>query len=169
MTQPTATLEGADAPDAPGALDPSGGEPQDPAAPRLLLFGVAGRVYGCDLDAVREIVPVRRATRLPGAPHFVSGLINLRGRVVTVLDLGRHFGGGSVDPDAGSIVLIEHGARLVGLAVDEVRDVQPLRDADLDAVGGEAARDGVVRGLGRVDGGTVVVLDVRAMAARILL
>jgi purine-binding chemotaxis protein CheW len=106
---------------------------------------------------------------LPGAPHFVSGLINLRGRVVTVLDLGRHFGGGSVDPDAGSIVLIEHGARLVGLAVDEVRDVQPLRDADLDAVGGEAARDGVVRGLGRVDGGTVVVLDVRAMAARILL
>ena len=58
------------------------------AAARTLLFRVAGKTYGCDIDAVREIIPYRRATRLPGAPSFVQGLINLRGTIVTVLDLG---------------------------------------------------------------------------------
>src|SRR6478752_4141786 len=58
------------------------------AAARTLLFRVSGSVYGCDIDAVREIIPYRRATRLPGAPPYVQGLINLRGTIVTVLDLG---------------------------------------------------------------------------------
>ena len=53
--------------------------PESRAAARTLLFRVAGKVYGCDIDAVREIIPYRRATRLPGAPSFVQGLINLRG------------------------------------------------------------------------------------------
>src|SRR5688572_29558867 len=92
------------------------------AAARTLLFRVAGDVYGCDIDRVREIITFRRATRLPGAPPYVQGLINLRGTIVTVLDLGAR-----LDPtrqpmrDAGgSIILVEHGARVVGVAVDEV-------------------------------------------------
>ena len=52
-------------------------------------FAIAGTVYGCDIGTVREIVPVRRATRLPGAPDYVRGLINLRGAIVTVIDLSR--------------------------------------------------------------------------------
>ena len=136
---------------------------------RLLLFGVGGCVYGCEIAAVREILPFRRPTRLPGAPPFVAGLINLRGTVTTVLDLGVRFGGEAVDASVGSIVLVEHGAKVVGLAVDDVRDVQPLGVGELDPVAGEEAQDGLVLGLGRVDGGAAVVLDVRAMVGQVLL
>ena len=62
--------------------------PAPRAARRALLFRVGAAVYGCDIDDIREIVPFRQATRLPGAPAYVQGLINLRGTIVTVLDLG---------------------------------------------------------------------------------
>src|SRR6476646_8072876 len=92
---------------------------------RLLLFAVAGTVYGCDIGAVREIVPLRRTTRLPGAPAYVRGLVNLRGAIITVIDLAVRLAGGTT-PGDGSVVLAEFGNKNVGLAVDEVRDVQVL-------------------------------------------
>src|SRR5919107_903672 len=64
-------------------LPPSGAEDAGIGAPdhRLLLFVVSGRVYACSIEPVREIIPVRRATRLPGAPSYVWGLVNLRGAI----------------------------------------------------------------------------------------
>ena len=151
--------------------EPHGAGPETAsAAGRLLLFGVRGRVYGCDIGAVREIVPVRRATRLPGAPDYVAGIINLRGTVITVLDLGRRLVDEPVDQNVGSIVIVEHGPKVVGLCVDDVRDVQALDGAQLDRVSGaEDAREGLVRGVGRVGGGVVVVLDVQALVGQVLL
>ena len=55
-------------------------------APRLLVFTAAGRTCACELSTIREIIPNRRATPLPGAPSFVTGLINLRGSIITVLE-----------------------------------------------------------------------------------
>ncbi|HZE08851.1 MAG TPA: chemotaxis protein CheW, partial [Gemmatimonadaceae bacterium] len=60
-------------------------EPQIPTR-RLLAFEVGANVFACDMDSFREIVPVQRTTRLPGAPDTVCGLINLRGTIVTVID-----------------------------------------------------------------------------------
>jgi purine-binding chemotaxis protein CheW len=143
-------------------------EEDAPAAParRLLLFSVGGRVFGSELEVVREIIPCRSATRLPGAPAYVAGLINLRGTLVTVVDLGLRLGGAAVDRETGSIVIVEHGAKLAGLAVDEVSDVQSLDAADLEAAAGSEGDGGIVRGVGRAGGETVVVLDVRPRRGR---
>ena len=108
------------------------------AAARTLLFRVADRVYGCDIDAVREIVPYRRATRLPGAPPYVQGLINLRGTIVTVLDLGTRLDLGRAPVREGSIILATHGTRVVGVAVDEVMDVQAITEEPIATSGGDA-------------------------------
>ena len=143
--------------DGPAAIPFAGfGVPSAPAFPdeaaveapaaRLLMFGVHERIYACEIGDVREIIPFRRITRLPGAPTFVLGLLNLRGSVVTVLDLGVRLGGDPVDRAAGSIVLVESGTRLVGLAVSELRDVQPIGEAVMqDALRG--ADGGIVRGI----------------------
>ena len=138
------------------------------AAARTLLFSVADRVYGCDIGAVREIIPYRRATRLPGAPGYVQGLINLRGTLVTVLDLGRRLDATRAPVREGSIILAEHGARLVGIAVDEVMDVQAITEEPIASNAGDAMR-GFVRGLGRLDDGVVVLLDVHALVTQVLL
>jgi purine-binding chemotaxis protein CheW len=140
------------------------------AAARTLLFRVAGSVYGCDIDAVREIVPDRRATRLPGAPPYVQGLINLRGTIVTVLDLGARLDGSRAPmrDSGGSIILAEHGTRVVGVAVDEVMDVQAIVEEPADAGLGES-RGGLVRGLGHLGDDVVVLIDIHTLVTQVLL
>jgi purine-binding chemotaxis protein CheW len=142
-------------------------EALSPGTLRLLLFAVAGTVYGCDIGAVREIVPLRRTTRLPGAPPHVRGLINLRGAIVTVIDLAVRLVGGST-PDEGSVVLAEFGSKNVGLAVDEVRDVQLLASHQFEPASGDIARGGIVRGLGHLDSGVVIVLEVPAVIRQVM-
>jgi purine-binding chemotaxis protein CheW len=131
-----------------------------PDAPRLLVFTAAGRTCACELNSVREIIPYRRATRLPGAPPFVTGLINLRGSIVTVLDLGIRLGGAAVDAARGSIVLAESGSKVVGLAVDELRDVQRVPRASIEAPNADTAEEGLVRGVLQAAGEVAVLLDV---------
>ena len=140
------------------------------AAARTLLFRVAGSVYGCDIGSVREIIPFRRATRLPGAPSYVQGLINLRGTVVTVLDLGCR-----IDPSraplggpGGSIILVAHGARVVGVAVDEVMDVQAIEEETAEAGVGDS-RGGLVRGIGHLGDDVVVLVDILTLVTQVLL
>ena len=143
-----------------------------PVATRTLLFRVGSRVYGCDIDCVREIIPWRAATRLPGAPAHVQGLVNLRGTIVTVLDLAAR-----LEPDAPvpeeahagrSIILVEHGSRLVGAAVDEVMDVQGIAPEPVEEASG-GARGGLVRGLGHLEGEVVVLLDIHMLITQVLL
>jgi purine-binding chemotaxis protein CheW len=134
---------------------------------RLLLFAVAGTVYGCDIGAVREIVPIRRATRLPGAPPYVRGLFNLRGSIVTVIDLAARLAGG-IAADDGSVVLAQFGNKNVGLAVDEVRDVQMVSPERFEPATGDVARGGIVRGLGHLDEGVVIVLEVPAVVRQVM-
>ena len=138
------------------------------AAARTLLFRVADRVYGCDIEAVREIIPYRRATRLPGAPKYVQGLINLRGTIVTVLDLGTRLDAGRAPVSEGSIILATHGTRVVGVAVDEVMDVQTITEEPIGTSTGDMPR-GLVRGLGHLDDGVVVLVNIHALVTQVLL
>ena len=139
---------------------------------RVLMFRLAGRIYGCSLSAVKEIIPYRSATRLPGAPPFVSGLINLRGTIITVVHLGRRLGVSEETRTDGSIILVEHGTKCMGFEVDEVMDVQALATDRMEATGevpgGESIR-GIVKGMGHLDGAVVIVLDVSALVGQILL
>ena len=139
-------------------------------ARRTLLFRVGSTVYGCDIDDIREIVPFRRATRLPGAPNYVQGLINLRGTIVTVLDLGARLDPSHPPGAAGSIMLVAlpGNNRLVGVAVQEVMDVRVVGDSSDDVIADSAGND-AVRGLAHVDGGTVILLDIHSLVRQVLL
>jgi purine-binding chemotaxis protein CheW len=145
----------------------------NPGGTRYLMFETGGRRYACTLDSVREIVPIHTATRLPGAPASVVGLINLRGRLVTVIDLAAHLGARDARPArgaSGSVILVGTGSRQVGMLVDEVRDVRPVepdaveRMHDTDA----AAGDGPLRALVRLDDGVAAVLEPEAILSEVL-
>jgi len=127
------------------------------------LFGVAGRLCACDLEAVREIIPSRVATRLPGAPEWVRGLINLRGTLVTVVDLAARFGDAAAAGSSRSIIVAEAAGKALGLGVDEVRDVRSVADDALEAVDAQRAVGGIVRGLAHVGAQgaeTALVVDI---------
>ena len=135
-----------------------------------MLFRVGSTVYGSDIDDIREIVPFRQATRLPGAPSYVQGLINLRGTIVTVLDLGARLDAARERITDGSIMLVAMpgSARLVGVAVQEVMDVRVVGTSADDVIAESAGND-AVRGLAHVDGGTVILLDIHSLVRQVLL
>lgn len=139
---------------------------------KILLFVADDRRYGCPLDAVREIVPLRAATRLAGAPAYVVGLINLRGRLVTVVDLAAQLGTrttGAAQSAGGSIVLIECAPRMIGVLVDEVRDVRSAGADAVEPIQRDEAGSGVLRALARLDDGVAAVIDPDALVAHVLL
>ncbi len=127
-------------------------------------------MFGCDISVVREIIPIRQATRLPGAPEYVLGLINLRGMVVTVVDLVRRFGGDRADAAEGSIIVVDFGTRAVGLAVDAMRDVQGVRPRSVSigtpAIAGLPAS--VVGGMADTTEGLAILLDVGAVLRQVM-
>ena len=139
------------------------------AAARTLLFRVGERTYGCEIDAVREIIPYRRATRLPGAPAYVQGLVNLRGTIVTVLDLGVRLDPARPPVREGSIILVQHGTRNVGVAVDEVMDVQAVAEDPIETGSDGASRNGLVRGLGHLGDDVVALVDIHTLVTQVLL
>jgi purine-binding chemotaxis protein CheW len=143
----------------------------DPQVRRFLLFGVAGRLCACDLAAVREIIPARAATRLPGAPEWVLGLINLRGTLVTVVDLAVRFGSADGAGRAKMIIVAEAAGKAFGIGVDEVRDVRFVAGDALEDVDAERTAGGIVRGLAHVGisrAETALVVDVAEIVRQAL-
>ena len=164
----TTAEQGTGAYAAPAAATPASATPA--AATRVLLFALGEQVYGCDIATVREIIPQRRPTRLPGAPAFVCGLINLRGTIVTVIDLAKRLERSAGAKADGSYIMIEMGNKLVGIAVDDVMDVRALTENEIEAATADQTRGGVVRGMGRLgDERMVVLLDVITLARQVLL
>jgi purine-binding chemotaxis protein CheW len=96
-----------------------------------LLVSIGGRRFALPLGAVREVVDSRPFARVPGATDAVCGVINLRGTVVTVFDLGVLLGNppAALDP-LHRLVLVEHRGRPVGLAVSDVLRIRGDADAE---------------------------------------
>ena len=143
---------------------------------RYLFFTVAGRLCACDLESTREIVAWRPATRLPGAAEWVRGVINLRGTLLTVVDLAPRFRGAfdatdGAGYDGQSIIVTESGGRSIGLGVDSVRDVMVVPEEAMETVDAQRAAGGIVSGLahmGASHGGTALVCDVGTIMVQAL-
>jgi purine-binding chemotaxis protein CheW len=130
----------------------------------MALFVVGEHRFGVGIDRIREIIPARPYTPLPGSGSHVCGLINLRGRIVTVVDLGArlHLPPASANPDH-SIVIVEHRGKLAGLAVEEVSRIVNVDPAALanaaDSLRALRIDRSYLRGVGEVDGEVFVAVD----------
>ena len=94
---------------------------------QLVVFGVGKELYGVGIEAVHEIVRVPDITQVPDAPEFFEGVINLRGRIIPVIDLRKRLRLAHVERTKSARVLItENNGRIVGLVVDSVAEVLKL-------------------------------------------
>ena len=131
-------------------------------APRMLLARAGGAWFGCPLADVREVLPLGALARLPGAPPHVLGLLNVRGRLVTVMDLGRRLAPDAAPGAGGYVLIVAAGERQAGCRVDAVARAVPLGEIHPPTGVGNAGAGGIVMGVGEVDGEPVAVLDLPA-------
>jgi purine-binding chemotaxis protein CheW len=90
----------------------------------LVVFDLAQESYGVDIAAVHEIIRMQHITAVPRAPAFVEGVINLRGKVIPVVDLRMRFGLALGERGRGSrIVVVDVGHHTIGIVVDGVSEV----------------------------------------------
>lgn len=123
---------------------------------RHVIFRVEKERYALPLSAVREVVvPPDMWSRVPRAPPAVRGVINLRGRVVTVVELARLIGLSEPPTPPQKIVLLDRGRRDLGLLVTDVDGIE-----EIEKVGPAPGKHtGAVRGVARLKGLAVTVLD----------
>jgi purine-binding chemotaxis protein CheW len=124
----------------------------------VILLRVDDREYALPLGCVVEVVRMAALARVPDAPGSVLGLLDLRGRVVPVIDLRRRLGQPAVEPGLSTpICVVEVGGRSFGLVADAVTDVRPLLGpVEALEVG---SPDRPVAGITHVDGRLVTLLD----------
>lgn len=100
-----------------------------------LIVGLAETLYGVDAQWVREVVRLPEITPLEDAPLFIVGVINLRGRVVPVLDLHNRLGRASAECHylSDAVVVLEQGEMVLGLLVNEVHEIVTLDESNREA------------------------------------
>lgn len=136
-----------------------------PAAQRWLRVTVSGGSYALELLSVQEVVRVAPIVAMRGAGRAVLGVMNLRGRIVPVFDLGLWLGTPCVQPDERSrIVVVERHDELIGVLVSGVDDVVTLgRERIEPPLPG--TRPGAILGIARVVAAPTVLLDAGALFA----
>src|SRR6476660_3506879 len=100
---------------------------------QLVVFQLGAELYGVEIARVHEIIRLQTVTRVPRAPSFVEGVINLRGKVIPVVDLRRRFGLPSAEHTRSTrIVVVEIGDQVVGIVVDGVSEVLRVNTATVE-------------------------------------
>ena len=162
----------------PMAIDPAYESMHAAEAARreFLTCTLAGEVYGVDILQVQEIREIEHVTRVPHVALYVRGVINLRGAIVPVIDLGLMFGfAAPIALESASVIVLDVDRRLVGLAVSSVSDVVGLTEEEIRPAPdlGERAIGQALAGIGtRHDAqgreeGSILLLDVEHLMRRI--
>jgi purine-binding chemotaxis protein CheW len=129
---------------------------------QLVVFDLAKEYYGVDIGDVREIIRMQAITRVPGAPEFVEGVINLRGRVVPVVDLRKRLEliVGEQTKES-RIVVVDINGRDVGVIVDAVTEVLriPMNLIEPPSSMVTNADSDYLRGIAKLETKLVILLD----------
>jgi purine-binding chemotaxis protein CheW len=127
-------------------------------------FKVGPETYGIPIKTLHEIVRVPEITAVPDAPAHVEGVINLRGKIVAVVDLRKRFGKAACGIDRHSrILVVEHQGRLAGMIVDSASEVLKIPESEIQTAPAMMKEGGLdcVTGLGKYQGRLIILLDVK--------
>ena len=129
---------------------------------QIVGFQVGRETYGVPITSLHEIVRVPEITAVPDAPDYMEGVINLRGKIVSVIDLRKRFG----EPKRAlnrrnRILVVEHAGQLCGLIVDSASEVIKIPAAEIEPSPATLQDGGLncVTGLGKYKGRLIVLLD----------
>ncbi len=135
-------------------------------AREYLTFRLGEEEYGIDILKVQEIRGYETPTRIANAPHFLKGVVNLRGTIVPIVDLRMRFGCDTADFNSFTVSIILHiGNRTIGTVVDSVSDVMEIPSDMIRAAPemSSAIEATYIRGLAQIGDRMVILLDIESL------
>lgn len=134
---------------------------------KYLTFTLANEEYGIGILKIKEIIGMMPITSVPKTPSFVKGVINLRGKVIPVVDLRLKFGMPPMDyTDRTCIIVVEiagqSGALTIGIVVDSVSEVLNIKEEDIENTPtfGVRVNTDYIMGMAKIGGGVKILLDI---------
>jgi purine-binding chemotaxis protein CheW len=147
--------------------DPPGAAQCDARAGKYLTFQLANEEFGVGVLKVREIMGLQEITAVPQTPPHIKGVINLRGKVIPVIDLRLKFGLDSAEYTQRTCIIVtqvqgESGAIFMGIVVDGVSEVLNLTGAEIEDTPdfGESVNGGYLLGMAKTKGKVKILLDI---------
>lgn len=136
---------------------------------QVVGFSIGKETFGVSLALVHEIVRVPEVTAVPEAPEFVEGVINLRGRIVPVVDLRKRFGEKQITTSKKNRILVtELDKRIVGVIVDSTSEVLKLKEEQVEPPPADLLQDGestYITGIARLNERLIILVDLKKVLA----
>lgn len=136
-------------------------------AGKYLTFTIGEEIYGLEILKVQEIIGLMNITRVPRTPEYVRGVINLRGKVIPVVELRNKFNLPSAEDTERTCIIVvqvakEDGVVIIGILVDEVSEVVDVNSAQLEPSPdfGSSINTSYILAMGKVNNNVVILLDV---------
>jgi purine-binding chemotaxis protein CheW len=136
---------------------------------QVVGFRIGRETFGLPISIVREIVRVPEITSVPNAPDYIEGVINLRGRIIPIVDLRKRFGEKAFEPSKKNrIVVVELEARAIGLIVNSASEVLRIPPSDIEEPHNVFKEGEVsyITGVGKLNGRLVILLDLSRILQR---
>jgi purine-binding chemotaxis protein CheW len=136
---------------------------------KYLTFGLAEETYGLEILKVREIMGLMDITAVPRTPDFVKGVINLRGKVIPVVDLRLKFGMPEAQhTEKTCIIVVQVGTVEMGILVDKVSEVLNIASGEIEDTPsfGVSVNTDFILGLGKAHGKVTILLDIGTVLSK---
>ncbi|MGD6805599.1 MAG: chemotaxis protein CheW, partial [Candidatus Bathyarchaeia archaeon] len=128
---------------------------------QIVNFTIGDVNYGVPVEQVREVRDMQTVTPVPGSPPFVEGVTNLRGQIITVMDLRKRLGLPVKDASGEKIIIIDLGKTAMGVVVDSVTEVSTIREPDIEKNSEVTATlDESIMGVGKQGNRLTIILDI---------
>jgi len=142
---------------------------EDTQANKYLFFRIGKESYGIGIRFIIEIIELQRISEVPEMPSYVKGVINLRGKVIPIIDLRLRFGMEERDyDDRTCIVVTEIERTLIGFIVDTVEEVMEIPEDKIEPpprFKSNKGKDRFISGMGKVGESVKILIDVERMVA----
>jgi purine-binding chemotaxis protein CheW len=136
---------------------------------QVVGFRIGEETFGVRIASVREIVRVPEITSVPNAQETIEGVINLRGKIIPVIDLRKRFGQAEIQSDKKNrILVVELETKLVGLIVNSASEVLKIPPSEIESPGSVFAdgESSYVTGVGKLKGRLIILLDISKLLHR---
>ncbi|MBU0994475.1 MAG: chemotaxis protein CheW [Proteobacteria bacterium] len=134
---------------------------------KYLTFSLAGEEYGIGILKIKEIIGMMPITTVPQTPSFVKGVINLRGKVIPVMDLRLRFHMNAIDYNERTCIIVveidgQSGMIQIGIVVDAVSEVLNIKGTDIEETPtfGTKLNTDYILGMAKMEGGVKILLDI---------
>ena len=134
---------------------------------KYLTFNLGGEQYGLEILKVREIIGIMDITRVPRTPEFIRGIINLRGKVIPIIDLRKKFNMMTIDDTEQTCIIVvdmlfENNLLLMGIIVDSVSEVLDIDSDEIEdtPIFGSSVSTDFIQGIAKTKGGVKILLNI---------